>query len=78
MKNIMVASSIALALGTTAAGCSPHMPGMMMHGMEERSSGEHRASANPMMGHTPGNGMMMKMMPCCEQCPMMKGKGTPT
>jgi hypothetical protein len=76
MKNIVVLSLIAVALVTTA-GCRPHMRGMMMHGMGERSSGENPASANAMMGHIPESGMM-KMMPCCEQCPMMKGKGSPT
>jgi hypothetical protein len=76
MKNIVLASLIALALGTTAAGCRPHMSGMMMHGMEERSSGENPERANAMMGHMPESGILK--MPCCEQCPMMKGKGRPT
>jgi hypothetical protein len=29
-----------------------------------------------MMGHMPESGILK--MPCCEQCPMMKGKGRPT
>jgi hypothetical protein len=77
MKNIVVASLISLALGTTLAGCGSHIRRMTMQGMGQRSSGENHSSANTMMGHMPGHGTMMKMMPCCEQCPMMKGMGSP-
>ena len=76
MKNIVVASLILLVLGTTA-GCGSHMWRMTLQGMGQRSSGENHSSANTMMGHMPGHGTMMKMMPCCEQCPMMKGMGSP-
>jgi hypothetical protein len=78
MKSIAIAGLVALALGTTAAGCRPHMWGMMMQGMGEQSSSENPSSAKAMMGHMPGNDMMREMMQCCEQCPMMNGKGSPT
>jgi hypothetical protein len=71
MKNILVASLISLALATVA-GCRSHMQGMTMQGMGQRSLGKSHSSANTMMGHMPGHGTVMKMMPCCEQCPMMK------
>jgi hypothetical protein len=77
MKNIVLAGLILLTLGTTLAGCGSHMRRMTMQGMGQRSSGENHSSANTMMGHMPGHGTMMKMMPCCEQCPMMKGMGSP-
>jgi hypothetical protein len=78
MKNIVVASLISLALGTTVGGCGSHMWGMAMQGMGQRSSGENHSRANTMMGHMPGHVTVMKMMPCCEQCPMMKGMDSPT
>ena len=75
MKIFAVAGLIALAL--TTAGCSPRMRGMMHGGMGEVSAANRDSSSGSMMGQMHEKGMM-KMMPCCEQCPMMKGHGQAT
>jgi hypothetical protein len=76
MKTVIMASFVALALGT-ATGCMSRMHGRMMQGMmsSQTSSGEATGAASDNMMSMDRKGMMSSMMDCCnEQCPMMKGK----